>query len=132
MPSSTPAITDKIAQLTKSRAALIALERSVEKEIENGLAALPAQFGFDSVAAFVKAVKRAAKGAKSAGLTPRKSAKSAKSTKRTRVKMTDEIRAKVKTLVKSGKTGAEIAKEVGISIATVHNTKKALGLVRKK
>ena len=41
-------------------------------------------------------------------------------------------RAKVKKLVEDGKTGAEIAKAAGISLPSVHNVKKSLGLVGKK
>lgn len=41
-----------------------------------------------------------------------------------------EVRAEVKKLVESGRTGAEIAKAVGISLPSVQNIKKALGLVR--
>jgi hypothetical protein len=44
--------------------------------------------------------------------------------------ITDETRAKVKALVEAGKTGAEIAAEVGISLPSVQNIKKALGLVK--
>ena len=59
-------------------------------------------------------------------------AKSASTKRRKRATITDEIRAEVKKLVGAGKTGGEIARSVGISLPSVQNVKKALGLVRKK
>ena len=50
---------------------------------------------------------------------------------RKRAKITDAIRAKVGKLVKAGQTGSQIAKALGISLPSVQNIKKALGLVRK-
>ena len=45
--------------------------------------------------------------------------------------ITDAVRAEVKALVKAGKTGSQVAKALGISLPSVQNIKKALGLVRK-
>ena len=55
----------------------------------------------------------------------------AKKKRRNRAVITDETRAQVKKLIKAGKTGREIAKAVGVSMASVNNLKKALGLVKK-
>jgi hypothetical protein len=44
----------------------------------------------------------------------------------------DAMRAEVKKLLKAGKTGAEVAKEVGISLPSVQNIKKAFGLVKER
>ena len=118
-------VTDKLKELEATRAKLAALESSVASELNKELAALPAYYGFDSLAAFVKAVKKAAG---SRGSSKEKTA-SAPKAKRTRAKITDETRAQVKALVEQGKTGAEIAKETGISLPSVQNIKKALGLV---
>lgn len=49
-----------------------------------------------------------------------------------RVVITDEIRSEVRRLVESGRTGAEIAKEVGISLPSVQSIKKALGFVKER
>ncbi len=46
--------------------------------------------------------------------------------------ITDDTRAEVKKLVEAEKTGAEIAKALKISLPSVQNIKKALGLVRKQ
>jgi DNA invertase Pin-like site-specific DNA recombinase len=97
------------------------------------LRALPSQYGFDSTAAFISAV-RAASG-KRRGRKPGK-AKTAVSKvagkRRKRAKINDAMRAEVKKLVEDGKTAKEIAKAVGISQPSVANIKKALGLVGKK
>jgi DNA-binding CsgD family transcriptional regulator len=45
--------------------------------------------------------------------------------------VTDETRQAVKKLVQEHKTGVAIAKALKISLPTVQNIKKALGLVRK-
>ena len=52
--------------------------------------------------------------------------------RRRRAKITNETRTQVKKLVEAGKTGAEIAKTVGISLPSVQNIKKALGLVQSR
>ena len=116
-------VTDKLKELEATRAKLAALESSVASELNKELAGLPAYYGFDSLAAFVKAVKKAA------GSRGSSKPASAPKAKRTRAKITDETRAQVKALIEQGKTGAEIAKETGISLPSVQNIKKALGLV---
>ena len=51
---------------------------------------------------------------------------------RTRAVITDETRANVKKLVEEGKLGAAIAEELGISLPSVQNIKKVLGLVKAR
>jgi hypothetical protein len=80
--------------------------------LKKELAALPARYGFKTAAAFTAAV-RAVSG------KPRK-----------RSVITDATRAKVKKYVEEGKTGREIMELVGVSLPSVHNIRKALGLVR--
>jgi hypothetical protein len=128
-------VTDKIKQLEAARAKLVSLEQSLASELNKELADLPAKYGFDSVDTFVKAVKAAS--GRPRGRRPGKAAATAKSggprkKRRTRAVITDETRASVKKLVEAGKTGGEIAKTLGISIPSVQNIKKALGLVKKK
>lgn len=125
---------DQLKELQAAREKVAALEKSVAETLKKELAALPAQYGFDRVNAFVAAV-RAASG-KRRGRKPG-ATKSAPATvgggkRRKRAKITDETRAAVKKMVEAEKTGAEIAKALGISLPSVQNIKKALGLVRKK
>jgi hypothetical protein len=122
-------VTDKLKELEATRAKLAALEQAVQAELKSELAALPAKYGFDSVAAFVAAVRAASDRRRG---RPAKGAPTPVGKRRRRATVTDETRAEVKKLVEAGKTGAEIAKAVGVSLPTVQNIKKALGLVRKK
>ena len=121
-------VTAKIKELAATKARVASLEKSIAAQLQKELSALPGQFGFESVDAFVKAVKAAA--GKRRGPAPKKT-KAAKK-RRTRAVITDATRAEVKKLVEAGKTGGEIAKAVKISLPSVQNIKKALGLVGKK
>ena len=132
-------LTEKIKELEAARAKVDELEQKIAAERTSELAALPASFGFESVAAFVKAVRAAAGGkpvkrrkARKARKAAGKPKKQPKKKTRTRAKITDETRAEVKKLVEAKKTGAEIAKALGISLPSVQNIKKALGLVKAR
>jgi hypothetical protein len=126
---------NKLKELEAARAKIASLEKSIEVELNKELAALPAKYGFTSVAAFVAAVAKAA-----GGRPGRKAGKAAAAAKpveggkkrRRRAKITDAMRAEVKKLSAEGKTGLEIAKAVKISLPSVQNIKKALGLVKKR
>lgn len=125
---------NKIKELAAARAYVEQIEQSLTVELNRELASLPVQYGFDNVNAFIDAV-RAASGkrhGRKAGAAKPASAKSAGGKRRTRATITDATRAEVKKLVQGGKTGNEIAKTVGISLPSVQNIKKALGLVGKK
>ena len=125
---------DKIKKLEASKAKLAALEKSVARELRHELASLPSKYGFDGLSAFFKAVRSASSGG-GAGKA-RRAAKAAKKAggrkRRRRAVITDATRAEVKKLSEAGKTGAEIAKAVGISLPSVQNVKKALGLVKSR
>jgi len=139
-------VTDKIKELEATRAKLVNLEQSIADELNKELADLPAKYGFESAAAFAKAVQAAAAsggGPRRRGRKPGKPGKPGMKAKaggrggpgkkrRTRAVITDETRAQVKKLVGDGKTGGEIAKALGISLPSVQNIKKALGLVKKR
>lgn len=122
-------VTDKLKELEATRAKLAELEQAVQAELRSELAALPAKYGFESVAAFVAAVRAA--GGRRRGRPPTKATQAPTGKRRRRAKVTDATRAEVKKLAEAGKTGGEIAKAVGVSLPTVQNIKKALGLVRK-
>ena len=121
-------IIDKIKELAAAKASVEKLEAALARDLPLELASLPSRFGFPDLRSFLAAVQTAA-GGKTRG---RSSAKSAQPAKRRRAKITAAVKAKVKALAKAGKTGAEIAKAAGISLPSVQNIKKALGLVRTK
>ncbi len=127
-------VTDKIKELEATRAKLASLEQSVADEMKKELAGLPASFGFDSAEAFIKAVREATGGRRGRPKGRKAGGKKAggKPARRRRAVITDETRAQVKKLVDAGKTGSEIAKELKISLPSVQNIKKALGLVKSR
>ena len=132
-------VTDKLKELETARAKLATLEQSIADELSKELASLPAKYGFASAAEFTQAVQAAA-GGKRRGRGAAKAAPAASGggrggpgkKRRSRAVITDETRAQVKKLVSDGKTGGDIAKTLGISLPSVQNIKKALGLVKKR
>ncbi|OAM87023.1 hypothetical protein AW736_25335 [Termitidicoccus mucosus] len=136
-----------------AKAKVAELENSLEKEIKQKLSRLHTEFGFSDLESFIKALKYAA-GAPRPGRKPGRPAKAAKAAKvekapavapkaekapkaagkkrGKRARITPELKAQVKTLVEAGKTGAVIAKELGISLPSVQNIKKEFGLVKKR
>jgi DNA-binding NarL/FixJ family response regulator len=127
-------ITEKLAQLAELKAKVAELEKQAEAAINAELAALPGHYGFPDAKSFLAAVS-AASGSRS-GRRGRPRGVAKKSTgkgngrKRKRAMITDATRAEVKKLVDAGKIGNEIAKALGISLPSVQNIKKALGLVK--
>jgi hypothetical protein len=133
-------IPDKIKELRALQAQAQALEESIETERAKELAQLPERYGYDSVPAFIGALRRYARGV---ARGPRRVGRAAAPVasarvagrgrkRRTRRKITDETKSQVKKLVQEGRTGAEIAKAVGISLPSVQNVKKELGLVKSR
>ena len=138
-------VTDKLKELEAARLKLATLERSIADELNQELAGLPRKYGFASTSEFVSAVNAAAGGGpgrprgRRRGRPPSSAAKPAAASagkrgrkRRTRAVITDETRAQVKKMVDSGKTGAEIAQSLKISVPSVQNIKKALGLVKER
>lgn len=113
-------VTPLIKKLTDAKATVVTLQKSIAKE----LASLPSEYGFGSLEEFIAAVRTASPGAKRGPKGQRLS------TRRKRSKITKETRARVKALVKAGKTGSAIAAALKISLPSVQNIKKALGLVK--
>jgi len=109
------------AAKAKIAAKIAALEKTISAQRDKELATLPAKYGFDDVKAFLRAVKASAGGNGGGGKK-----------RRTRAVITDATRAEVKKMVEAGKTGAAIAKVIGISLPSVQNIKKALGLVQAR
>jgi hypothetical protein len=119
----------KLKELQAARDRLASLEKTIEGE----LAALPAQFGFDSAQAFADAVVKASasdarpgrKGGRGKGAVKPKG-------KRKRSVVTDELRNQVKQLAEAGQTGNQIKAATGLSLPTIQLIKKAFGLVKSR
>ncbi len=116
----------KLAALKKQVAAI---EAKLAKN--NGkLLKLPGKFGFKSMDAFIGALQAAAGGRQAKLPAAGKAMKAAG--RKPRAKITPETKAKVKAMVGHEKTGAEIAQALNISLPSVQNIKKELGLVQKR
>ena len=128
-------IANQIKEIEAARAKIAALEKSVEAAMNKELAALPGKYGFVSFKAFAKAVKTAVGSAGKGRAGAKSSAEPAVAgakKRRTRAVITDATRADVKKLVEAGKSGGAIAKALKISLPSVQNIKKALGLVKPR
>ena len=119
-------VINKLRLLETTKAKVAKLEQSIAAQMTRELASLPRKYGFTSLAAFLKAV-RAASAGKARGAVPKTAGK-----RRKRAVITAATRTKVKELHAAGKTGNEIAKAAGISLPSVQNIKKALGLVKAR
>ncbi len=128
----TPMITEKIKELEALKERAAQLEAAVAAERQQELATLPGKFGFEDVDTFVDAVLEASGGNRRRRGRPPRSGRSGKKPRRPRTTITEQMRAEVKKLAESGRTGAEIAEIVGISLPSVQNVKKALGLVQSR
>jgi hypothetical protein len=126
-----PMITDKLNELAAAKAKIAKLEATLEKEIRVELRNLPAKYGFSDTGSFFAAVK-AAHGASARRPKATSAGVPVRERRRKRAKITDATRQEVKRLANAGRTGSEIAKAVGISLPSVQNIKKALGLVKAR
>ena len=123
---------EQIAKLEKAKSELLQMEAKLAAERIAALAKLPSEFGFTSLGDFIKALKLSVRGSGNAITKAKKKATTvdARVTKGKRVKITEEIKQQVKILVEQGKTGHDIASELGISAPSVQNIKRTLGMVK--
>jgi DNA-binding NarL/FixJ family response regulator len=120
-------VTDKIKKLREYQRQMAKIEKELSR-FNSKLAALPAKYGFKSMDAFIDALRAAKTG------TPAKAgAKAAASGgRKPRAVITPEMKQKLKAMVNDGKTGGQIAKALNISLPSVQNIKKELGLVKAR
>ena len=123
-------VINKIKLLEDTKAKVAKLEQAIAAQLKKELASLPRKYGFSSPQAFLKAFRSVAGDAMvSAG---NKVGGKVGGKRRKRAIITADTKAQVKSLVIAGKTGGEIAKAIGISLPSVQNIKKELGLVKKR
>lgn len=115
-----------VSELELAKAKVSELEAVMAKERRARLVNLHKELGFESSKELIAALRKAPAGesrpAASAGKRPRG--------KRSRI--TPEMKQELKALVNDGKTGKQIAKQLGISLPSVQNIKKELGLVNSR
>jgi transposase len=124
-------VTKQIKELEATKAKIANLEKSIAKGLQRELASLHLKYGFASLGEFVKALKSVS-GSGAKGRKGRPARAAAKPKRRRRAVITEDTRLEVKKLVEGGKTGSQIAKALGISLPSVQNIKKALGLVKAR
>ena len=132
-------VTEVVKELEAAKAKVAELEQALQKERKQQLAGLPAEYGFDSLEDFIKALKSAGSSrgasssvAKGKGRAAKTAAPIAPRKKGKRARITPELKDRVKAAVVAGKTGAQIASEFGISVPSVQNIKKEFGLVKSR
>lgn len=117
-------VTHKLQKLREYQRQMEKIEKELAR-FNAKLVALPAKYGFKSMDAFIEALRAAGPGGGKAG--------AAKSPgRKPRVKITPETKQKVKAMVNDGKTGGQIARSLNISLPSVQNIKKELGLVKPR
>jgi hypothetical protein len=124
-------VTKQIRELEATKAKMLALEKTIARRLQKELSVLHSKYGFPSLTEFIKALKGSG-GSRRKASRGRKAKTSSKSRRHKRSVITDDTRNSVKKLVESGKTGSQIAKSLGISLPSVQNIKKALGLVKAR
>jgi hypothetical protein len=123
-------VTEKIKQLSEYQTKVEALKKAIASQLEHDLSSLHAKYGFETSSDLIKAIKASA-GGKRPGRVAKSASKGDKK-KRKRAKITPEMKQKLKSMVEAGKTGTVIAKSLGISLPSVQNIKKELGLVKAR
>jgi hypothetical protein len=118
-----------IKELEAAKAKVAELESAILTERHQALIRLPAQMGYSDFEELIGALREANRDSKA---TTKAKKSAAKEGTGHRAKITDEVRAEVKQLVEAGKSGAEIATTVGVSLPSVQNIKKQLGLVKAR
>lgn len=126
---------NQFQQLQEYQKKIAELQSQMERESRK-LLALPARLGFQSVDELItalQAVSRSGAPARAGRGRPAGSAASAGGkTRRRRSKITPEMKQQLKSMVGQGKTGAQIADNLGISLPSVANIKRELGLSKRR
>lgn len=124
------------SQTFKKLAALRSQLESLQSEADRELANIPKEYGFPDKESFLAAFHAATGGRPTRrGRPPGPGSDSPSDTsgkRRRRSKITPEMKQQLKDLVKEGKTGAQIAEQLKISLPSVANIKKELGLTKSR
>jgi hypothetical protein len=125
-------VTQKLKLLNSTRAKVAKLERIVAVELSRELAALPRKYGFASVQHFITALRNSVDRKMVSAGNKLPGNHNGHDGRKPRASITVDTKAKVKRLVATGKTGIEIAKALNVSVPSVYNIKKELGLLRRR
>lgn len=114
-----------VRKLEKKQAELEQLRSQLAARRQKRLKALPKELGFETLDELIDALQSLRGG-------PRKPTSSSGAPQRAskRSRLTAELRQQIQNALKSGRTGAEVARSFGISYPTMHKLKTQLGLVK--
>ncbi len=118
----------KIKEIAAYKAKIAALEKAVAAEQKQKLAGLHKEVGFETTEELIAALQAMVKPARKS----KRGGAAKKSGRASRTRITPAIKTGVGKAVEAWKKGAEIAKEFGISIPSIQNIKKELGLVKER
>ncbi|MDR1305884.1 MAG: hypothetical protein LBK76_11790 [Verrucomicrobiales bacterium] len=122
-------VIEKIQELEKLKSTAAKLSAAIETERTRELATLPAKYGYTDLNDFIKALKDAAN--TRAARKPR-AVKPNKKAKGKYVRVTPELKEQVAAAVRAGQSAAAIKASLGLSVASIHKIKTALGLVKPR
>jgi hypothetical protein len=118
-------VDELVRKLHKKQAEVEALRRQLQNEQRKRLGTLHQEFGFETVDELIVALRTARAGAQKN--TARSGSRISK-----RARLTPAMKDQIKAALASGKKGAAVAREFGISYPTLHKLKTQLGLVKKR
>lgn len=121
--------TAKAKQLVAYKEKVAQLQEQVDRTRAEALANLHEEYGFADAEELINAIRAAA--GKRRGRRPGRPAKKAGDHHK-HARITPEIRQKIRTALKAGKTGGAVAEEFGVSLPSVYNIKKEFGLVKAR
>jgi hypothetical protein len=121
-----------LADLQKAEAHLAELRKRAVAERSTVLQNIHGELGFASRGELIAALRSLegptpAARQREQGVEPRNAEQA-----RRRVRIDDELRAKVVAALRHGETGTSVAQRFGISLPSVHNIKKAAGLTHSR
>lgn len=115
-----------LAELRKARAQVRQLQQKVESERRQELRSLHQKLGFETRAELIQVLRSLG----GAGRTHAGSAAKARTSKRARI--TSEMKQSIVRALQAGESGSAVARRFGISNPSLHNIKKAAGLVKAR
>jgi len=122
-----------LANLKKARQRLL----DTEKAFYEKMLSLPKREGFKNAAELIEALqlaeaRKSGKSVAAVQVPPAEPAAAGKKARKARVFITDEIRKKVISMTKEGKTLDAVAAAVGISTSTAQSIKEKANLVERR
>ncbi|MCH6256584.1 hypothetical protein MLD52_08510 [Puniceicoccaceae bacterium K14] len=120
-------ISETLKEIAGYEAKIASLQKKVESDRRKELASLHKKVGFDKRADLIACLMELENKKPS-----RVSYSKAGKTRAKRTRITDSLRADIIKAVKKGEKGVEVAARFGVSIPTLHNIKKAAGLVKAR